>query len=31
VATIDVTPHGRQRRFVVTNLDDPAAAVYRDC
>jgi Transposase DDE domain group 1 len=30
VAKIEVTPQGSQRRFVVTNLDDPPAAVYRD-
>jgi len=30
VAKIEVTPQGSQRRFVVTNLDDPAAVVYRD-
>jgi hypothetical protein len=30
VAKIEVTPQGSQRRFVVTNLDDPPAVVYRD-
>jgi hypothetical protein len=30
VAKIEVTPQGSQRRFVVTSLDDPPAAVYRD-
>jgi Transposase DDE domain group 1 len=30
VAKIEVTPAGSQRRFVVTNLADPASAVYRD-
>jgi hypothetical protein len=30
VAKIEVTPQGSQRRFVVTNQDDPPAAVYRD-
>jgi len=30
VAKIEVTPVGSQRRFVVTNLADEAAAVYRD-
>jgi Transposase DDE domain group 1 len=30
VAKIEVTPHGSQRRFVVTNLDDPPEVVYRD-
>src|SRR5262249_11310691 len=30
VAKIEVTPRGSQRRFVVTNLDDPPAVVYRD-
>jgi Transposase DDE domain group 1 len=30
VAKIEVTPQGSQRRFVVTNLDDPAEVVYRD-
>jgi hypothetical protein len=30
VAKIEVTPQGSQRRFVVTNLPEPAAAVYRD-
>jgi Transposase DDE domain group 1 len=30
VAKIEVTPQGSQRRFVVTNLDGPAEAVYRD-
>jgi hypothetical protein len=30
VAKIEVTPQGSQRRFVVTNLEEPAAAVYRD-
>jgi hypothetical protein len=30
VAKLEVTPQGSQRRFVVTNLADPAAAVYRD-
>src|SRR5205807_9766715 len=29
VAKIEVTPQGSQRRFVVTNQDDPPAAVYR--
>jgi hypothetical protein len=29
VAKIEVTPQGSQRRFVVTNLDDPPEAVYR--
>jgi hypothetical protein len=30
VAKIEVTPQGSQRRFVVTNRDDPAEVVYRD-
>jgi hypothetical protein len=30
VAKLEVTPQGSQRRFVVTNLADPAAAVDRD-
>jgi len=30
VAKVEVTPQGSQRRFVVTNLEDPPAAVYRD-
>jgi hypothetical protein len=30
VAKIEVTPQGSQRRFVVTNLEGPAAALYRD-
>jgi hypothetical protein len=30
VAKIEVTPQGSQRRFVVTNLSEPAAVVYRD-
>ena len=30
VAKIEVTPLGSQRRFVVTNLDDPPEALYRD-
>jgi DDE family transposase len=30
VAKIEVTPQGSQRRFVVTNLEEPAAALYRD-
>jgi hypothetical protein len=30
VAKIEVTPQGSQRRFVVTNLTEPAAVVYRD-
>jgi hypothetical protein len=30
VAKIEVTPQGSQRRFVVTNLNDPADVVYRD-
>lgn len=30
VAKIEVTPQGSQRRFVVTNLEDPPEAVYRD-
>jgi hypothetical protein len=30
VAKIEVMPQGSQRRFVVTNLDDPAEVVYRD-
>jgi Transposase DDE domain group 1 len=29
VAKLEVTPQGSQRRFVVTNLDDPPEAVYR--
>jgi hypothetical protein len=29
VAKIEVTPQGSQRRFVVTNQDDPPEAVYR--
>jgi hypothetical protein len=29
VAKIEVTPQGSQRRFVVTNQEDPPAAVYR--
>src|SRR5581483_4574213 len=29
VAKIEINPHGSQRRFVVTNLTAPAAAVYR--
>jgi hypothetical protein len=31
VAKVEHTPQGSQRRFVVTNLMAPAAAVYRDC
>ncbi len=30
VAKIEVTPEGSQRRFVVTNLPEPARQVYRD-
>jgi len=30
VAKIEVTAQGSQRRFVVTNLDDPAEVVYRE-
>jgi Transposase DDE domain group 1 len=30
VAEIEVTPQGRQRRFVVTNLDEPADVADRD-
>jgi Transposase DDE domain group 1 len=30
VAKIEITPQGSQRRFVVTNLEDPPEAVYRD-
>jgi hypothetical protein len=30
VAKLEVTPQGSQRRFVVTNLTGPPAAVYRD-
>jgi Transposase DDE domain group 1 len=30
VAKIEVGPQGSQRRFVVTNFEDPPAAVYRD-
>jgi hypothetical protein len=30
VAKIEVMPQGSQRRFVVTNLAEPAAAVYQD-
>jgi hypothetical protein len=30
VAKIEITPHGSQRRFVVTNLAEPEAEVYRD-
>lgn len=30
VAKIEVLPQGSQRRFVVTNLDDPPEVVYRD-
>jgi hypothetical protein len=30
VAKLEVTPQGSQRRFVVTNLTEPAAVVYRD-
>jgi hypothetical protein len=30
VAKIEVTPQGSQRRFVVTNRTEPAAALYRD-
>jgi Transposase DDE domain group 1 len=30
VAKIEVTPHGSQRRFVVTNHTEPAGEVYRD-
>jgi hypothetical protein len=30
VATIEVTPQGSQRRFVVTSHTEPPAAVYRD-
>ena len=29
VAKIEVTPPGSQRRLVVTNQDEPPAAVYR--
>ena len=29
VAKIEITPQGSQRRFVVTNQDDPPAAVYQ--
>src|SRR5215470_10043664 len=30
VAKLEVTPQGSQRRFVVTNQDDPPEVVYRD-
>jgi hypothetical protein len=30
VAKVEVTPQGSQRRFVVTNLEEPAEVVYRD-
>jgi hypothetical protein len=30
VAKIEVTPQGSQRRFVVTNLEEPPEVVYRD-
>src|SRR5207248_2904287 len=30
VAKIEITPQGSQRRFVVTNQEEPPAAVYRD-
>jgi hypothetical protein len=30
VAKVEVTPSGSQRRFVVTNLPEPAREVYRD-
>jgi hypothetical protein len=30
VAKIEVTPQGSQRRFVVTNLSEPAEELYRD-
>ena len=30
VVKIEVTPHGSQRRFVVTDQSDPPAVVYRD-
>ena len=30
VAKVEITPQGSQRRYVVTNLDGPADAVYRD-
>lgn len=30
VAKVEITPQGSQRRFVVTDLDDPPEAVYRD-
>jgi hypothetical protein len=30
VAKVEITPQGSQRRFVVTDLDEPAEAVYRD-
>jgi hypothetical protein len=30
VAKLEVTPQGSQRRFVVTNLEQEASAVYRD-
>jgi hypothetical protein len=30
VAKVEITPQGSQRRYVVTNLDQPADEVYRD-
>jgi hypothetical protein len=30
VAKVEITPQGSQRRYVVTNLDQPADAVYGD-
>ena len=30
VAKIEVTPQGSQRRFVVTNREEPPEVVYRD-
>jgi len=30
VAKVEINPHGSQRRYVVTNLPDAAAVVYRD-
>jgi hypothetical protein len=30
VAKVEINPQGQQRRYVVTNLDRPADAVYRD-
>src|SRR5262249_17143667 len=30
VVKVEVTPQGSQRRYVVTNLDEPARELYRD-